>query len=70
MAIITNPTQINHFRYLTILKGLRLEMRGLRVSRGMTMYALIKKELGLSGSRESVYNQLADMLGKPRLEVV
>ena len=70
MAIITNPTQINHFRYLTILKGLRLEMRGLKMSRGMTMYALIKKELGLSGSRESVYNQLADMLGKPRLEVV
>ena len=70
MAIITNPTQINHFRYLTILKGLRLEMRGLKMSRGMTMYALIKKELGLSGSRESVYNQLADMLGKPRLEEV
>ena len=70
MAIITNPTQINHFRYLTILRGLRLEMRGLKMSRGMTMYALIKKELGLSGSRESVYNQLADMLGKPRLEVV
>ena len=70
MAIITNPTQINHFRYLTILKGLRLEMRGLKMSRGMTMYALIKKELGLSGSRESVYNQLADMLGKPRIEGV
>ena len=67
MAIITNPTQINHFRYLTILKGLRLEMRGLKMSRGMTMYALIKKELGLKGSRESVYNQLADMLGKPQL---
>ena len=70
MAIITNPTQINEFRYLTILRGLKLEIHGLRVSRGMTMYALIKKELGLSGSRESVYNQLADMLGKPRLEEV
>jgi hypothetical protein len=33
----------------------------------MTMYALIKKELGLKGTRESVYNQLADMLSKPRL---
>lgn len=67
MTMLTNPTQINHFRYLTILKGLGLEIKGLRMSRGMTMYSLIKKELGLKGSRESVYNQLACMLGKPTI---
>ena len=31
------------------------------------MYALAKKELGLKGSRESVYNDLANMLGKPTI---
>jgi hypothetical protein len=67
MTMITNPTQIATFRYMTILRGLGLEIKGLKVSRGMTMYAIIKKELGLKGTRESVYNQLADMLGKPRL---
>lgn len=67
MTMLTNPTQINQFRYLTILRGLGLEIKGLKVSRGMTMYALIKKELGLTGSRESVYNQLANMLGKPTI---
>jgi hypothetical protein len=67
MTMLTNPTQIAHFRYCTILRGLGLEIKGMRVSRGMTMYALIKKELGLKGTRESVYNQLADMLSKPRL---
>ena len=43
MALITNPTQINQFRYMTILRGLGLEIKGLKMSRGMTMYALIKK---------------------------
>ena len=65
--MITNPTQIAHFRYCTILRGLGLELKGLRMSKGMTMYALAKKELGLKGSRESVYNALANMLGKPTI---
>jgi len=67
MTMITNPTQIATFRYCTMLRGLGLELKGLRMSKGMTMYALIKKELNLKGTRESVYNQLADMLGKPRI---
>jgi len=67
MTMITNPTQIAHFRYCTMLRGLKLELKGLRMSRGMTMYSLIKKELGLKGSRESVYNELALMLGKPTI---
>ena len=67
MTMLTNPTQINTFRYCTMLRGLGLELKGLRCSKGMTMYAIIKKELGIKGTRESVYNQLADMLGKPRL---
>jgi hypothetical protein len=67
MTMLTNPTQINQFRYMTILRGLGLEIKGLKVSRGMTMYALIKKELGLKGTRESVYNELANMLGKPTI---
>ena len=67
MTMITNPTQIAHFRYCTILRGLGLELKGLRCSKGMTMYAIAKKELGLKGSKESVYNALANMLGKPTI---
>jgi hypothetical protein len=50
-----------------MLRGLGLELKGMKMSRGMTMYSLIKKELGLKGTRESVYNELAMMLGKPTL---
>ena len=67
MTMLTNPTQINQFRYMTILRGLGLEIKGLKVSRGMTMYSLVKKELGLKGTRTDVYNELAMMLGKPTI---
>ncbi len=67
MTMLTNPTQINQFRYMTILRGLGLEIKGMRVSKGMTMYALIKKELGLKGTKTAVYNELACMLGKPTI---
>ena len=67
MTMITNPTQIAHFRYCTMLRGLGLELKGLRFSKGMTMYALIKKELGLKGTKTAVYNDLACMLGKPTI---
>jgi hypothetical protein len=68
MTMITNPTQIATFRYCTILRGLGLEIKGLRCSKGMTMYALAKKELGLKGSKTAVYNELALMLGKPTIQ--
>ena len=67
MTMLTNPTQIATFRYCTMLRGLGLEIKGLKMSRGMSMYALIKKELGLKGTKTAVYNDLANMLGKPTI---
>ena len=67
MTIITNPVQIMHIRYCAILRGLGLEIKGLRCSKGMTMYSLAKKELGIKGSKTAVYNHLAEMLGKPTI---
>ena len=67
MTMLTNPTQIATFRYCTMLRGLGLEIKGLKCSKGMTMYALIKKELGLKGTKTAVYNDLACMLGKPTI---
>jgi hypothetical protein len=50
-----------------MLRGLGLEIKGLKCSKGMTMYSLIKKELGLKGTKTAVYNDLANMLGKPTI---
>jgi hypothetical protein len=65
--IIDTPEQIEHFRYLTLLSALKLETKGMRMTRGVSAYAIIKKELGLKGNKTAVYNQLAPMLGKPTI---
>jgi len=66
--ILDQPEQIEHFRLLTLRQALKLEIKGLRMSRGVSCYAIIKRELGLKGSRISVFNQLSEMLGKPAHE--
>jgi hypothetical protein len=66
--ILDQPEQIEHFRFLTLRQGLKLESKGLRLSRGVSAYTIIKAELGLKGSRISVFNQLSEMLGKPAYE--
>jgi hypothetical protein len=66
--ILDDPDQIKIFRLLTLRQGIKLEIKGMRMSRGVSAYAIIKRELGLKGSRISVFNQLSEMLGKPAYE--
>jgi len=61
--IIDTPEQINHFRLLTLRQMLKLELLGM-TRKGRTAYSIIKQELGLKGSRKSVFDQLSAMLGK------
>lgn len=67
-AIIDTPEQIDRFRYLTLLSMLKLETKGMR-RKGKSAYSIIKAEWCMRGNKISVYNQLADILGKPRLDV-
>ena len=57
-AIISNKIDIDNFRILTLIQGLKLEMKGLKISRGKSCYQIIKNEFGLKGSREKVYNHM------------
>ncbi len=49
--------QIAAFRLATLRSALRLELHGMRVSRGRTAYAILK-DMGYRGSRESVLDQV------------
>ena len=49
-------------RLITLKHGLKLEMKGMRVSRGRTCYSIVKEELGLRGNRQKVLDQLEEML--------
>ena len=64
--MLDTPEQIQHYRYFVMLSGLKLEIAGLKM-RGGSCYAIIKREFGFKGNKTAVYNQLAEVLGKPTI---
>jgi len=56
MSSIKTPEQINMFHQRTLLKGLELELIGMK-RRGRSCYAIVKQEYGLKGNKQSVYDQ-------------
>lgn len=62
MTVLHTPDQIQAFRMITLLSGLKLEVRGLRTS-GRSCYQIIKQEFGLTGNRRQVleaYQKIVD----------
>jgi hypothetical protein len=53
--------QIQGARLLVLRSMLELELKGMRRSRPPSAYMIIKKELGLSGSRERVLAQMDEI---------
>lgn len=56
-AIVITGPNIHRARFITMVKGLELELQGMRLARGRTCYAMLKEELGLKGSRIKVLEQ-------------
>ena len=56
MTILTG-NQIEHARVLTLRTMLKLEIQGLKISRGPTAYSILKK-MGFRGSRDKVLKDL------------
>jgi hypothetical protein len=46
------------YRLMVMVSGLRLEIKGLRYSRGRTCYAMAKSEFGFKGNKAKVLAQL------------
>ena len=57
MNILNTPQQIDMYRQRVLLKGLKLELIGMKLSRGQSCYSIIKKEYGLKGNKQSVFDQ-------------
>lgn len=51
-------SQIEAMRLLTLRSMLELELKGMRRSRPPSAYVIIKRDLGLKGSRENVLAQM------------
>ena len=59
MTMLTG-NQIEFARLLTLRKMLKLEMCGM-TRRGRSAYSILKKELGIKGTKQKVYDQVCAM---------
>lgn len=55
--VLSNPEDMVFARLATLKGGLKLEMIGMRRSKGRSCYAILKSE-GYRGSRQKVYEQV------------
>lgn len=54
--ILTTPLQIEAFRLRSLRQGLKLEMKGMRLtSKGKTCYAILKG-MGYKGTKQQVFD--------------
>ena len=67
-VLIQGKTNINNYRMIALLKGLKLELKGIKVSRNISCYAILKSEFNLKGSRQKVYDHLNAIYNKDWIE--
>jgi hypothetical protein len=44
---LTTPDQINNYQLITLWSGLKLESKGIRVSRGISCRKIVKEKFGI-----------------------
>ena len=62
MATVLTGQGITDYRARVLLSALKLECLGMKHSRG-SVYAKVKRDYSLKGSKQSVYEQLKSLLG-------
>ena len=63
MTTVITGKNIEVYRLMVLLSALKLEMLGIKRSRGRTAYSIIKSEFHLKGNRQSVYDQFKLIAG-------
>ncbi len=58
--IITGKDNIELFRLMTLRQGLKLELHGIKVSRGVSILKILKK-MGYTGTRQQILAQLDEI---------
>ena len=60
--VITNPNHIELYQMMVQKQALKLEIYGMKLSRGRTVYSLIKEMYGLKGSKQKVLEQFTRII--------
>ena len=58
--MITGKENIELFRLMTLRQGLKLELLGMKVSRGMSILKILKG-MGYKGTRQQILTQLDEV---------
>lgn len=53
---------IDIYRMITLLSAMRIELHGMCIARGYSAYATIKREFGLKGSKQKVFDQFSTLV--------
>jgi len=63
LNVLATPEQIQAYRMRVLHRGLFFELRGMRLTRkAPSCYSIIKREFGLRGDKQSVYEQFTELL--------
>jgi hypothetical protein len=57
-SALTTPEQIALYRLATLRSALKLESKGLRISKGPTALSILRSEYGYKGKREAILAQV------------
>jgi hypothetical protein len=63
MTVVITGENIGRYREKVLLSALKLELLGIKRSRGRTAYSIIKSEFKIKGNRQSVYDQFKLIAG-------
>jgi hypothetical protein len=67
-TVLSKPWQIELFRMRAQEKALILEIKGMRCSAGRSLYAVVKEEYRLDGTRNKVLAQFQSLIEKKEQE--
>lgn len=56
-VVLTEPHQIEVARLITLRSGLSLELQGMKRSKGLSCYMILKRDYGYKGTKQKVYEQ-------------
>ena len=62
IIITTGKENISLTRLLTLKAGLKIEIKGRKITRGRTCYSRIKEEFNLKGNKQEVLTQFEDII--------
>jgi len=61
-TVFAGRSAVDLYRMMTLAAGLKMEVRGMKMYRGRTCYALIKEEFGLKGGKQKVLAQFLPLV--------